>query len=115
MIRRQCGLVIEAVDGVLHTGIHALTTGWAVNMSGVAREEDTPTFVVSHLAFVDPKRGRAGYGWAVLGARPQPNELIYCVPAHLDQGLGLGASIAPWPIVSSIGNWLGQFIEGGKA
>jgi hypothetical protein len=43
------------VDRVLHAGVHALAARGAVDMCGIAGEEDSTRSIVGHLALVDSK------------------------------------------------------------
>src|SRR5262245_32276686 len=43
------------IPGILHTGVHALTAGRAVDMGSVARQKDTASTILRYLSLMDAK------------------------------------------------------------
>jgi len=55
LVLKHQGELPRQVEGVLHAGVHALPTGWAVDVGRITGQEDTANALTVDLALIDPE------------------------------------------------------------
>src|SRR5258707_15146261 len=58
------------IDGILHAGVHPLSTRRAVDMGGVADKKHAAGTIIGHLALIDDKAGQPDWGRCRYAAGP---------------------------------------------